>query len=710
MEETDENTTNPQQVPPTPQASHSILTIKLHILKKEGLHKGYDRFQRLLSQLETHGVGVFTEDANQKFHSGPQLDQEDIEQVDEFDLKEMDLKWQSALIATIHDTLLESADQKEIKIVEGEMHETLDTKQGTMERDLQNRMNIKLWSLLMEKAQTLRSNDVEDSLVNDRFAKVEGMHASITSESDAKTSDLDSCESSSSEEILETMPKPVESKPKVFNTPKVWTDAPMIKEPFNRTTTPKVNFTQHKVNTARDKSVSAVGGKWETAVKDSASWNKAYLVDYQDFNGGLVAFGGSKGHIIGKDTECLVLSPNFKLPDENQILLRVPSQHNMYSFNLENIVPSGGLAYLIAKAIFDESNKWQKTLGKFVEKSDEGFLVGYSLSSKAFRNKANKTTGPKETDNSAGTQDSFDARNSKIEADHALEYYVLPLWSSYTSTIKSSKAKNGDEKLNEDTDSKTNEEPVDQEDQAFLEELERLKRQEKEANDAAETLRKMFAQNESWVDAMQEELLQFKIQKVWILVDFPFGKKAIRTKWVYRNKKDKRGVVVRNKARLVTQGHRQEEGIDYDENDKKDIMLVQVYVDDIIFGSTKKSWCDEFETLMKNKFQMSSMGQLAFFLRLQVKQKADGIFISHDKYVAEILKKFSFLSVKTASTPIKTKKPLVKDEAAADVDVHLYRSMISSLMYLTASRHDIMRLISWQCKKQTIIATSTIEA
>ncbi|GJT78121.1 putative ribonuclease H-like domain-containing protein, partial [Tanacetum coccineum] len=72
-------------------------------------------------------------------------------------------------------------------------------------------------------------------------------------------------------------------------------------------------------------------------------------------------------------------------------------------------------------------------------------------------------------------------------------------------------------------------------------------------------------EDESWVDAMQEELLQFEIQKVWILVDLPHGKKSIGTKWVYRNKKDERGVVVRNKARLVAQGHRQEEGIDYDE-------------------------------------------------------------------------------------------------------------------------------------------------
>ncbi|GKE20443.1 putative ribonuclease H-like domain-containing protein [Tanacetum coccineum] len=71
--------------------------------------------------------------------------------------------------------------------------------------------------------------------------------------------------------------------------------------------------------------------------------------------------------------------------------------------------------------------------------------------------------------------------------------------------------------------------------------------------------------DESWVKAMQEELLQFKIQKVWTLVNLPSGKKAIGTKWVYRNKKDKRGIVVRNKARLVPQGYKQEEGIDYDE-------------------------------------------------------------------------------------------------------------------------------------------------
>ncbi|GKC39235.1 putative ribonuclease H-like domain-containing protein, partial [Tanacetum coccineum] len=125
---------------------------------------------------------------------------------------------------------------------------------------------------------------------------------------------------------------------------------------------------------------------------------------------------------------------------------------------------------------------------------------------------------------------------------------------------------------------------------------------------------------------------------------------------------------------------------------KGHILLVQIYVDDIIFGSTKKELCDEFEKLMKDKFQMSSMGELTFFLGLQVQQKKKGIFISQDKYVHEILRKFNYSDVKSASTPTDLEKPLVQDGDAADVDEHLYRSMIGSLMYLTASRLDIIYL------------------
>ncbi|GJW10504.1 putative ribonuclease H-like domain-containing protein [Tanacetum coccineum] len=158
--------------------------------------------------------------------------------------------------------------------------------------------------------------------------------------------------------------------------------------------------------------------------------------------------------------------------------------------------------------------------------------------------------------------------------------------------------------------------------------------------------------------------------------------------------------------------------------------------------------------------KMSFIGELTFFLGLQVQQKKDGIFISQDKYVNEILKKFRFTEVKTESTPMEIQKPLLKDEDGEEVDVHMYRLMIGSLMYLTSSRPDIMfamylkgqpklglwypkdspfdlvaytdsdyagasldrksttrgcqflgcRLISWQCKKLTVVANSITEA
>ncbi|GJX47446.1 putative ribonuclease H-like domain-containing protein [Tanacetum coccineum] len=246
--------------------------------------------------------------------------------------------------------------------------------------------------------------------------------------------------------------------------------------------------------------------------------------------------------------------------------------------------------------------------------------------------------------------------------------------------------------------------------------------------------------------------------------------------FVYKNRKDERVVVVRNKVRLVTQGHREEEGIDYDEvfapvariEAIRIILAFASYMGFIVYQMDVKSafiygQIDEelfqqrnpvamtFEALIKSRFQMSSMGELTFILGLQVKQKEECIFISQDKYVAEILKKFDFVNVKTTSTPIETQKPLVKDKEASDVDVTPKTSHLSAikrifrylkgkpklgLWYPRVSSFDLeaysdsdyaganldrkstiggyqflgRRLISWQCKKQTIVATSTTEA
>nr|GEY36695.1 uncharacterized mitochondrial protein AtMg00810-like [Tanacetum cinerariifolium] len=142
----------------------------------------------------------------------------------------------------------------------------------------------------------------------------------------------------------------------------------------------------------------------------------------------------------------------------------------------------------------------------------------------------------------------------------------------------------------------------------------------------------------------------------------------------------------------------------------RDIILVQVYVDDIIFGSTKKAWCDEFEALMKGEFQMSAIGELTFFLGLQVQQRPDGIFIHQDKYVQEILNKFDLGNVRTATTPYEAPKPKSKSDSDSPVNVHLYRSMIGSLMYLTASRPDIMFAVSACSRHQVTPTTSNLEA
>ncbi|GJR73465.1 hypothetical protein Tco_0085830 [Tanacetum coccineum] len=175
--------------------------------------------------------------------------------------------------------------------------------------------------------------------------------------------------------------------------------------PFKKTTVLRQKISNQKFNTGKDYPHRALKNKGivDSGCSRHMTGNKAYLDEFQDFNGGPVAFGGSKGYITGKgkiktgkldfedvcfvkelqhfnlfsvsqicdkknkvlftDSECLVLSSEFKLPDENQVLLKIPRQNNMYSFNLENIVPSGGLACLIAKATTDESNKWHRRLG-----------------------------------------------------------------------------------------------------------------------------------------------------------------------------------------------------------------------------------------------------------------------------------------------------------------------------------------------------------
>ncbi|GJY28506.1 putative ribonuclease H-like domain-containing protein [Tanacetum coccineum] len=443
-------------------------------------------------------------------------------------------------------------------------------------------------------------------------------------------------------------------------------------------------------------------------------------------------------------------------------------------------------------------------LGKFDGKSDDGFFVGYSLNSKAFRVYNIRTRkveenlhvrfledkpiiagdGPKwlfdidvltksmnyvpvvagtNSNDFVGTKESIGAGHSSEETGSSQDYILMPLWKDGSPFDSSSKDTSNDEPQPSNDAGK-------KDDEGGIDDQERTKNSAQDVNTVGPSINtastnfntgslnintispivptaplestyanffgdeseldlsniattypvpttlntrihkdhsldhvfgdvqsgvqtRRMINEQGFIKAMQEELLQFKLQQVWTLVELPYGKRAIGTKWVYRNKKDERGIVIINKSRLVAQGYTQEEGIDYDKMDvksaflygkieeevyvyqplgfedlefpdkvykvekalyglhqaprawyetlstylldnriqrgqigktlfikriKSDILLVQVYVDDIIFGFTNKELCTDFEKLMHKKFQMSSMDELTFFLGHQV--------------------------------------------------------------------------------------------
>ncbi|GKA18376.1 putative ribonuclease H-like domain-containing protein [Tanacetum coccineum] len=524
-------------------------------------------------------------------------------------------------------------------------------------------------------------------------------------------------------------------------------------------------------------------GKWD--------FEDVYFVKELKFNiFSVLQMCDKKNNVLFTDTACVVLSPDFKLTDESHVLLKVIRKDNMYIVDLKNVVPQGGLTCLFTKAIPDESNLWHRRLGhvnfKTMNKLVKGNVVRgkarieiipgkdyillslsihdppFSSSSKDSPDAGFKPLREEEKNdvrdpgirypavNTAGIEDnvvdenivygcdddpnmpeleeivySYDDEDVGTEVDiNNLDTHIL------VSPVPTSK-------IHKDH-------PVEQ----IIRDIystPQTRRMTKSVTEQA-----MFKEpkkiiqvliDPSWIESMQEELLQFK------------------------NKKDERGIVIKNKARLVAQGYIQEEGIDYDEMDVKSVFLYgkieeEVYVcqspgfedpdfrnkvykvEKALYGfhQAPRAWYESLSTyLLNNGFQKGKIDKTSF-----IRRDKDGIFISQDKYVTEILKKFGFTDVKTASTPMETQKPLLKDADGEDVDEHLYRSMIGSLMYLTSSRPDIMfvdspfdlvaytdsdyarasldmksttggcqflgcRLNSWQCKKQTVVANSTTE-
>ncbi|GJT21944.1 putative ribonuclease H-like domain-containing protein [Tanacetum coccineum] len=228
----------------------------------------------------------------------------------------------------------------------------------------------------------------------------------------------------------------------------------------------------------------------------------------------------------------------------------------------------------------------------------------------------------------------------------------------------------------------------------------------------------------AWVEAMQEEMQQFINQKVWQLVPLPDGKIAIGTKWILKNKRDARGIVVRNKARLVAQGHRQEEGIDYDEVFAPvarieairlflafaSYMGFMVYQMDVKSAFLYREIEEEVYVTQPKGFEYPHFPKHVYRVVKALYGLHQAPRACQDKYVQDMLKKFDIESVRPATTPFEASKPQSKDEPDDAVNVHLYRSMIGSLMYLIASRPDIQFAASACSRHQVTPLTSNLNA
>ncbi|GJW70679.1 putative ribonuclease H-like domain-containing protein [Tanacetum coccineum] len=483
-----------------------------------------------------------------------------------------------------------------------------------------------------------------------------------------------------------------------------------------------------------------------------------------------------KNNILFTNTECVVLSPDFKLTDESHVLLKVPRKDNMYNVDLKNVVSQGGYSTNSkAYRVFNNRTRIveENPYVKFSEDTPNiaGSRPNWLFDIDALTNSMNykPVVAGNQSNTNAGTKACDDAGKTRMETVPGKDYILLPLWTQDPPLSSSSKdssdagfkpsgeeeKKDAEDPGNEDSEVTSTEEPrVNQEknaninktnnintisptinavgiedndvdenivygcaDDPNMSELEEIGR----FSDAEDDISKADMNNLDTYFQMdvKSAFLYGKIEEEVYVCQPPGFEDPDFPNRVYKVEKALYGLHQAPRAwyetlstYLLDNGF-QREKIDktlFIKRDKSDILLVQVYVDDIIFGSTRKKMCIEFEKMMHKKFQMSSMGELAFFLGLQVKQKEDGIFISQDKYMNEILNKFGFSDVKTASTPIETHKTLLKDIDGEDVDEHLYISMIGSLMYLTSSRPDIMFAVCACARFQVICKISHLHA
>nr|GEX97915.1 retrotransposon protein, putative, Ty1-copia subclass [Tanacetum cinerariifolium] len=599
---------------------------------------------------------------------------------------------------------------------------------------------------------------------------------------------------------------------------------------------PKTSNSPPRVTAAQAPVVSAaqgMKGKWvwrpKCPILDHDSGNMSYLSEFKELKCRYVSFGGNPkgGKITGKgkiktckldfddvyfvkelkfnlfsvsqmcdkknsvlftDTECLVLSPDFKIPNESQVLLRVPRENNMYNVNLKNISRFTWVFFLATK---DETSPILKTFITGLEnqlnvkvkviKSDNGTnfknsdlnqfcrmkgikrefsvprtpqqngiaerknrtlikaartMLADSLLPIPFWAEAFNTTCYNNDEDAAFDEKEHDAKKpeSKVNVSSSSKFQDSSENSSNevnaAGTIVPTVGQNSSNNTNpfsaagpsnttaSPTHGKSSFKDASQiPDDPNMPELEDITYFDNENDVGAEVdfnnLETSIIEepkrvhqalkDPSWIEAMQEELHQFKMQKVWVLVELPHGKRAIGTKWVYRNKKDERGITIRNKVRLVAQGHTQEEGINYEEVFApvariEAIILFLAYASFIGFMVYKMDVKSAFlygiiegEVYVCQPLGFEDLDHPdKVYKVVKVKQKKNGIFISQDKYVSKILRKFRLTKRKSASTPIDTEKPLLKDPDVKRIFRYLKGKPHLGLWYPKDSSFDLV--------------------
>nr|GEY47368.1 copia protein [Tanacetum cinerariifolium] len=481
------------------------------------------------------------------------------------------------------------------------------------------------------------------------------------------------------------------------------------------------------------KPVLTVKGNPQQALKDKGvidsgcsrhmTGNISYLSDFKEINGGYVAFGGNPkgGKITGKDTEFVVLPSDFKLRDENH---GNPQQ----ALKDKGVIDSGCSRHVTGNisflSDFKEINGGYVAFGgnpkggKITGKGSEPTWL-FDIDNLTQSMNYHPVVTGNQPNHNVGIQGNFDAGKVVKETESSQQYE--PESAVHVSSSSSDKTKKHDEKTKreakglsiyqqvpsdnavsttfeigrkslfvdpsqylDDPDMPALEDIVYSDDEENVDayaDFSNLETNKEYGKDEEPKRVHQALKDPSWIEAMQEELLQFKIQKIWVLIDLPKGKRVIGSKWVFRNKKDKRGIVIRNKSLFVAQGHTQEEGIDY-----KEVFALVARIEAIRLFLAYASFMGFMVYQMdeKSEFIYGTIEEVYVCQPIgfedpdypnKVYKVVKALYGLHqapracqDKYVAEILRMFDFTDGKSASTPIETEKPLLKDPNAEDVD------------------------------------------